>query len=91
MLNDDTRLTRCESALFTPIDDAIVMMDIDSGAYYELDGTAARIWHALDRPVTMGELCAGLQERYRVEPDRCRADVSKFVGELVRLSLVQAD
>jgi hypothetical protein len=91
MIGDQTRLTRQDSALFTTVEDSVLMMDIDSGAYYELDGTAAKIWHALEKPATFGELCAGLKRRFDVDAERCRDETSHFIGELLRLSLVKAD
>jgi hypothetical protein len=74
--------------LFSDVEESIMMMDIEKGSYYSLDGPAARIWALLETPRTLPEICAVLVDEFEVEPDACASDTAEFVEELHRLELV---
>jgi hypothetical protein len=86
----ETRLTRAEGILATELDDEVVLMSIERGAYYGVDKTARRIWDLLEVPQTVAELCTRLQEEFEVDDETCRRDVLAFVGLLHAEGLVLA-
>lgn len=88
MLADDALISRRDTALSSTVEDKVLMMDIDSGAYYELDTTGARIWALLDQPTVFGEICRTLSESYEVDAETCRAETARFVDELESIGLV---
>lgn len=88
MVSDDTTIARRETALSNKIEDRVLMMDIDSGAYYELDGTAARIWELTEEPRSFADLCKELSKEYDVDAEECRVDTSAFVEDLEQKGLV---
>jgi hypothetical protein len=71
------------------VGDALVMMDMDNGAYYSLDEIATSIWRWLEQPLTVAELLARLQREYDVSPRQCEDDVLPFLEQLYAAGLVR--
>lgn len=86
-----SRLARSESILFTALEDVIVMLDIDRGAYFELDAIGSRIWHLLEPEPLVRDLLPALMAEYDVEADTCREDLIAFLEELLTLGLVKSE
>lgn len=83
-LEDSTVLARADGLLESEIDGEAVMMSIEKGEYYGLDAVGTEIWQMLDRPLTFGQICAALLDRYEVDEETCRADVRRFLTSLLR-------
>ncbi|PYS74614.1 MAG: hypothetical protein DMF69_01355 [Acidobacteria bacterium] len=85
----ETMICRSEALLFNNLGNDIVMMDIEQGSYYGLEGTAARIWEFTEAPVTVGSLCDRLMSEYEVSPEQCRQEVAVFLDDLLSRKIVQ--
>jgi hypothetical protein len=77
--------------LSTQLDEETVLMSIDAGAYYGLEGPARSIWEILETPLTFSALVDRLVEEYRVSPETCAADVERFLGEMEREGLLRVE
>ena len=84
-------LVRNENVVFTDLDDAIVMMDVDGGQYYELDPVAARIWMLVDAQRTMRSICDALMEEYDVSAETCGQDTLEFARTAVEMRIVRVE
>lgn len=71
------------------MDGETVMMKIDSGLYFGLNDVAGDIWGDLASPKSVGDLIAGVTERYDVDEATCAADVFALVAQLLEHELVQ--
>jgi hypothetical protein len=84
---------RCLSA--TPkhvcceVEGEAVILHLQTGVYFGLDGVGKRLWELLQSPVTIDNLVATVQREYEVDPEACRQDVERFVEELSRHDLVE--
>ncbi|MFZ5670781.1 MAG: PqqD family protein [Pseudomonadota bacterium] len=76
---DDVRVSRPSDTVASSVDDQVVILQISSGHFFHLNDGGSRIWDLLDRPMTVGDVCAALSDRYEVEPETCRRDVAEFV------------
>jgi hypothetical protein len=85
----DTVVSRNDDLVAVEVDRTVVMMSIEQGMYFGLDGAGPRIWSLLGTPHTVDELCRELGQEFDVELDVCRDDVSAFLGELVEAGLVR--
>jgi Coenzyme PQQ synthesis protein D (PqqD) len=82
---------------FTPTPEAIscelggetVILDMQSGRYFALDAVGSRIWTWLETSRTLESVCQRVLEEYDVEPDTCRADVSKLLNQLIEHGLLR--
>jgi hypothetical protein len=87
----EDRLSRVQDVLSTELDEETVLMSIDAGAYYGLEGPAQSIWDQLESPLTFSELVGRLVAEYHVSAETCAADVEKFLGEMEREGLLRVD
>ena len=89
MIKSSTVLRRTDEHVSAPLDETLVMMDIDAGKYYLLDDVASVVWERLETPTPVSDLVSELCSRYDVTSERCEADVVPFLTELHEKGLVQ--
>ena len=88
-LTQETIIRRSDALLSTNLEDDVVMMDVEQGAYYGLEAVAARIWALTEQPLSVGSLCDRLVTEYQISPEQCQQEVLAFLGELLNQHLVQ--
>ena len=75
----------------TVIDDEIVVMQLDSGDFFSLRGSARAIWEAIDGVRDEAGVCAALIDEFPgVSRDELAADVAGFVARLRAADLLAA-
>ena len=79
---------RNKSVVFTELDDEVVMLDVDSGQYYELDAVGARIWMLLENKPSISLLRDALTAEFDIDAETCREDLGEFLKRLVELGLI---
>jgi len=89
VLEATSTLVRSPRPLTATVDDEIVMLSPDRGAYFGLNAVASRIWSLLGEPVTIDALCVALTAEYQVDELTCRREVLAFLRELDRAELVE--
>jgi hypothetical protein len=87
----EDKLSRVLDLLSAEFDQETVLMSIDAGAYYGLEGPARSIWEILETPLTFSDLVGRLVEEYKVSPETCAADVERFLGEMDREGLLRVE
>ena len=88
MLTAETRIRRSPELVAAPLGRELAMMDPDAGTYFLLDDVASAVWELLDDVTDARSVCASLQERFEVSPERCEQDVLPFLQHLVDRRLV---
>ena len=83
-----TLLSRPANLAVSEIDGEMVILNLDSGHFFQLNQVGSRIWEALETPLTMVELCRAMVQRFDVDPDTCRRDCEAFVDALSAHALV---
>lgn len=66
----------------TAIDDEVVVMNLDTGDFYSLTGTARAIWDLIDGTRTRADVLAALAAQYGGSADAMAAELDAFVGDL---------
>ena len=66
-----------------------VLLNLRDGTYYGLEDVGSDIWKLLQKPVSVAEICGAILETRDVDPELCRRDVVKLLGELVDRRLVE--
>jgi len=87
----ETVVSRNDEPVAVEVDRTVVMMSVDQGMYFGLEGTGPRIWALLERPRSVRELCDALVGEFAVDPELCRREVCTFLEELRRAQLVRFD
>ena len=83
-----SKVIRSNDPIAEPVDDELVMADIDRGKYYGLNDIATAIWQNLETKITVEDLCNRLCESYEVTPEQCSAEVLSFLKELETRNLI---
>lgn len=73
------------------LQDELVMIHLERGAYYAMDRIGKSIWMLLDQPRTVSSLCEELGKNYEVPPTQCQAEVIEFLEKLWREKLIHVD
>ena len=81
--------TRDAECVGTEVEDALVLLDLDGGSYFALNGPAADIWEALAEPVTQAQLVDRLVAKYQVTPEQCAVSVTRVLDELAGKGLAR--
>jgi len=72
----------------SPVDNELVMMDIERGMYYALNPVGSDIWERLAEPQKVADLCAQLQRVYVVDRATCEADVLAVLNDMAENGLL---
>ena len=72
-------------------DGEVLVINLDTGTYYSLLGTASRIWTCLVAGAGTAGMTRALAEVYVGDPSVIEAAVVEFVGKLVEQKLVLID
>lgn len=84
-------VARMPGLIATELEGRQVMMNIDSGKYYLLDGIGSRIWELLESPRSIGSIAEALVAEYEVAPADCLADLLRFFGKMTREGLIAVE
>jgi hypothetical protein len=77
-----------ERVLTQRIEEAIVLLDADSGKYYSLDEVGGRMWDLCDGTRTLRQLVAVICEEYEASAKIVEADITELLTELTGENLV---
>jgi len=66
-----------------------VILDLEKGIYYGLNGVGARIWKLVQEPVSVQEIVKIISSEYDVDEERCISDVKNLIRDLQGHGLVR--
>ncbi len=72
------------------VDNETIIVDLDSGTYYDLNHVGAAIWGLLVRGSTAAEVSADLVSRFGAEPQVAQRDVDGLLALLLEEGLLVA-
>jgi pyrroloquinoline quinone biosynthesis protein D len=75
----------------TRIDDEIVVMDLSSGDFFSLTGSAAAIWDLLDGTRDRAAVLAALASDFDASAEDMASDLDTFLGELRASGLIDGE
>lgn len=87
----DAVFTRSPRPVTSEVDGELVMMDVESGNYFNLDSIGTAIWSRLEHPVRFEDLCQDLHGIYDAAPDTIQRDVAALLSRMLAHRLVDTD
>ena len=87
-LEAETVLIRSENVLSTDLEDEVVMMDIEEGSYFSLQGPTARVWELLEEKTTVKTLRDTLLDEYSVSTEQCDKELLELLQQMDDRGLV---
>jgi hypothetical protein len=80
---------RFDGFVWREVDDEIILLEMETGSYLNLNGSARVLWNALAESASEEELSAALVEAFGVDHDQATSDARAFLAELSRRSMIQ--
>jgi hypothetical protein len=87
-MNLETVLSIPPQVMSRLVDDETVLLDLESGMYFGLDGVGKKIWDSVSEGRSIGEIISIIISEYEVDEDRAEADVIAFTSDLVERGLL---
>ena len=88
-LRSECRFVRRHDLIATDMDGETVMMSLERGEYFGLQGVGPRIWELLEERQTVDQLTKIIVTEYDVDESICRADIQELLDSLLLNNLVQ--
>jgi coenzyme PQQ synthesis protein D (PqqD) len=88
-LSVDARLLPRQEVAAREINDGAVLVNMGSGACFELNRVGFEIWKLLSPGTTVAGICAALDGRYAIDRALLASDVRSLVDALVGAGLVE--
>ncbi|MEA2338526.1 MAG: hypothetical protein QOE82_2533 [Thermoanaerobaculia bacterium] len=66
-----------------------VILGLQSGRYYGVDGVSARVWQLVQEPSRVGDICKTIVSEYDVDPHVCEADLLALLGQMADGRLIE--
>ena len=81
-------LSPSEQAVESRVGEETVILHLGNSTYYGLDPVGTRIWALLGEGLSGEAICARLEPEFDVAPAVLRADVERFLGDLLAQNLL---
>jgi hypothetical protein len=84
----ETRPLRRQEVLARTGESETILLDVDSGCFFTLDGVGARVWDLCDGSASVSEIVTAVCNEYDAPRDTVEADVLELLTELSRERLL---
>lgn len=81
-IDGNTVVVRDNEAMFSTMDDEVVILNLKGNNYLGLDSVGTRIWELLHSPVCVDTLCKQLNQEFEGTPEQIQSGVLSFLTEL---------
>ena len=91
MININNVVSRRNDIDTTDLNGEIVMMDLEKGRYFSLNGVGSRIWEIIEEPIGINKIVDCLLEEYDVNRNECEENVLEFLDKLDDANIIAVD
>ena len=70
------------------IDGEVVIVNLDSGNYYSLDGVGADVWLLIEKAGVLDKIVLGVSDRYEGDRSEIESEVNRLIAELQTENLI---
>ena len=89
-LNADTRLAIPAPVMSRLVGDETVLLNLESGMYFGLDGVGQRICESIAEGKNLGEIAAVIASEFDVDKEKALSDLIDFAKDLSGRGLLEA-
>lgn len=72
----------------TMIDDEVVLLNLDTGTFFSLTGTAAEIWPLIDGEQHRSGILVLLTAKYDAAPETIDTELDRFLAQLIEAGFI---
>ena len=87
-MTPETQLSIPPQVMSRLVDDETVLLDLESGMYFGLDGVGKRIWESVADGKSLGDIAVIITDEYEVDEEQALKDVIEFASNLVERGLL---
>jgi hypothetical protein len=84
-----TLVQRHAEALAADVGGEVVLMSVEQAKYYGLDEIGSAIWHRIEAPIEVGQLCTALAKEYNADVATIERDVMALLEEMQAHQLLE--
>ena len=88
-LSDASVVAAAPEQMSSELSGEVVILNLESGKYYSLDGVGATVWKMIQEPRTVGAIKETLLNTYDVTSERCEADLRELLTSLEAAGVIQ--
>jgi hypothetical protein len=85
----DTKLAIPDQVMSRLVGDETVLLDLESGMYFGLDGVGRRIWESVEVGLSLHDTVKAIVAEYEVDEAQAQKDVIEFASDLVNRGLLE--
>jgi hypothetical protein len=86
-----TRIARSPDAISADVAGEVVLLNMATGYFHQLNAVASYLWKQLAQPHTLDELFARAVADFDADEATCRKDIDAFVEELQGHGLIRIE
>ena len=87
-MNLETVVERNHEIDASDLDGEKVMMDLEKGQYFMLNGVGGDIWDLIEKPMSVQGIIKELMKQYEVSQEECESTVKDFLHNMHHANLV---
>ena len=76
----NTKIVQAKDVVSEELGSEVVMLRVESNAYYSTNDIGAEIWKRIAQPVLVQNLVADLMQEFDVDEEQCAQDVIQFLN-----------
>ena len=88
-LQPEKIMRRADHVVWKVLDEKAILLNLESGAYFEINPIGLKIWKELDGHTSLGEIARSVSKEFVVEEKRAAADLGDFVDELKQRKMAE--
>jgi hypothetical protein len=74
--------------LAAPLAGGLVILQVDTDRYYNLNELGSRVWELIQQPATVADVVGEIASTYDVDAARCESDVLALLQDMDRAQLI---
>jgi Coenzyme PQQ synthesis protein D (PqqD) len=80
-----------KDVIFEEVDHQVVLLSLDGGRYYKLNGSGSRVWALIQEHGDLGKVQDAMVHEFEADEDEVRRDVATLVADLEAHDLLHVD
>lgn len=82
LISLDSIVSQKKDVDVTELNGEKIMMDLDKGNYFMLNGTGSTIWDAINEPKSVSEIIEAIIKVYDIDRETCESRVLEYLEKL---------
>tara|TARA_R110002167_G_scaffold81834_3_gene223672 strand:- start:1681 stop:1914 length:234 start_codon:yes stop_codon:yes gene_type:complete len=75
--------------MFSDVDKEVILMNLESGTYFNLNSVGSAIWHFLETDITVKDIISKLVNEFKISEKECELSVMKYLSSLKDANVIQ--